>query len=343
MVDLTKVHPAILDKFGIDIVNINATGEVIYHCPECINNGKGEDKKGKLYVSNKTLKFLCFRCGYRGSVLKSNKYKGYDITLTPSKSELGMKLESVVNRVPNIEKVGLIYEIPRLYPVPGTNEYAYLINRGFTDNLIKYYDIRMGSSVSNLAHRIIIPNRVYRLDEFTDTTDMYVARYIYDIPLDEEGKEMVQRYLNPYGKNRSKVVFNLHRIKEHTPIIITEGCITAISAGLQAVATYGKLVTDKQIEQILAKKPTKLYINLDPDAYKEALKLCYRIRKKTLEVPLYIVRFNKEDGDIDAADIGRQRYLYYLQHARPYNPMELKLLESRGINHKYLDSFDVLN
>ena len=70
------------------------------------------------------------------------------------------------------------------------------------------------------------------------------------------------------------------------------------------------------------------------------MKLCSRIEKIEPDLPLYIVRFKKEDGDhADAADVGRDKYLYYLKNAHRYNRMELKLMETSGINHKYLDAF----
>ena len=339
-IDISNVHPLILEKFGLDIVSKSGRDEYIYHCIYCEKNGKSPDTKGKLYVNNKSLKYHCFRCGESGQLLKDSKGLGYNLDFAPLDSELGQQLEDFVMLQNKTENVKLEYSIPKLYPVKGTNEYQYLINRGITDSLIKYYDIRMGSIVTKFANRIIIPNRVTSLNEDEDLTDMFVARYIYKIPQDDNGNDLVQRYLNPFGTNRRKVVFNLHRIKDKSPIIITEGCITAIAAGFFAVGTYGKLVTDIQLKQILNKKPSKLYINLDGDAYKETLKLCSRIEKIEPDLPLYIVRFKKEDGDhADAADVGRDKYLYYLKNAHRYNRMELKLMETSGINHKYLDAF----
>ena len=348
-INFSEIHPLIIQRFGLDnLVGKSGKDEYIYRCPFCQDNGKTPDIKGKLYVNNKSLKYHCFRCGKAGRLIVNPS----DINLspTPSNSELINRLEEQAGIstgvIPLEDKtVKLEYEIPRFYPVEGSQEYNYLKSRGISDYLIKRYDIRIGSVVSKYAYRIIIPNRVVSIDGYTDMTDMFVARYIFDIPKDEEGRDLIQKYLNPFGTNRRKVVFNLHRIKDNQPIIITEGCFTAISAGLNAVATYGKLVTNDQINQILAKKPSRLYINLDPDAYySDTLKLCTRIKRMNSELPLFIVRFRKEDGEhADASDIPREKYLNYLKLARLYNPFELKLLSGLGLDHTYLDVFENLN
>ena len=346
-INYSEIHPLIIQRFGVDnLVGKSGKDEYIYRCPFCQDNGKTPDLKGKLYVNNKLLKYHCFRCGKAGSLIVNPK----DIELytpTPSNSELINRLEEQVGISIGIttsedNTVKLNYEIPRFYPMPGSQEYNYLKSRGISDYLIKRYDIRIGSVVSKYAYRVIIPNRVIQKDEYSDLTDMFVARYIFDIPEDEEGRELVQRYLNPFGNNRRKVVFNLHRIKDNQPIIVTEGCFTAISAGLNAVATYGKLVTNIQLNQILAKKPSRLYINLDPDAYySDTLKLCSRINRLVPDLPLYIVRFKKEDGEhADASDISKEKYFYYLRNARLYNPFELRLLSGLGLDHAYLDAFE---
>lgn len=345
-INYSEIHPLIIQRFGTDnLVGKSGQDEYIYRCPFCEDNGKSPDLKGKLYVNNKLLKYHCFRCGQSGRLIVNPS--DINLTPTPSNSELISRLEEQVGistgvLVSEDNLVKLEYEIPKFYPLPGSQEYNYLKFRGISDYLIKRYDIRIGSVISKYAYRIIIPNRVVHIDEYTDKTDMFVARYIFDIPKDEEGRELIQKYLNPFGNNRRKVVFNLHRIKENQPIIVTEGCFTAISAGLNAVATYGKLVTNDQIKQILVKKPSRLYINLDPDAYySDTLKLCSRINQIVPELPLYIVRFKREEGEhADASDIPRDKYIYYLKEARLYNPFELRLMSSLGLDHAYLDVFD---
>ena len=73
--------------------------------------------------------------------------KGYTFDDTPTQTELSELLESVLN--PH-ESIDFCYEIPNLRPAPGTDAYDYLHNRGFSDGIIQYYDIRVGSVVLNL-------------------------------------------------------------------------------------------------------------------------------------------------------------------------------------------------
>ena len=145
-------------------------------------------------------------------------------------------------------------------------------------------------------------------------TDMFVARYIREIPKDAQGKDMIPRYLNPFGDNRRKCVFNLHRIPKGVPIIITEGSLTAISAGSNAIATYGKYVTDSQLKTILSNQPSSIYVNLDPDAYESAVALCDKLLRMT-SVPIYLVVL---PDDKDANDLGHEDYMKYIINAKQY-------------------------
>ena len=331
----------ILERFGDDVVNDASYPELIFHCPKCIERKGTHDTKGNLYVNNESLKFHCFRCGYSGN-LSNAPTKGYRLNeRTPQNTELMHLIENVfMSEDTEDDLIRYEYEIPNLRPFPGTDHYAYLQDRGVKDWMIEYYDIRIGSSFSKYHDRIIIPNRT-DWEEDICRTDMFVARYIYPNIKDPlTGFDKYPKYMNPYGKNRNKVVFNLHRIPPHSPVILVEGVLTAIAAGKNAVCTYGKEVSDAQLYQVLEHEPSELYVNLDPDAYTEAMELCERI-KKVSSVPLYVVRFRAEDGEhADASDIGHEKYMGYLMNARPYQKAELSLMDSLGMDHRYSNVFE---
>ena len=139
------IAPQIIEKFGDDIISESAYPELVYCCPWCEERKGTPDLKGNLYVNNENLKYFCQRCnasGYVGDVIK-----GYTFDDTPTQTELSELLESVLN--PH-ESIDFCYEIPNLRPAPGTDAYDYLHNRGFSDGIIQYYDIRVGSVVLNL-------------------------------------------------------------------------------------------------------------------------------------------------------------------------------------------------
>jgi len=129
--------------------------------------------------------------------------------------------------------------------------------------------------------------------------------------------------LNPFGENKRKCVFNLHRIPTGSPIIITEGVFSAMAAGNSAVATYGKYVSDIQLRQILNKKPSVIYVALDPDALKEATELCERILKKSPNTPVHLV--NMPDGK-DPSDLEHASFMQILLQSYRYTKASNLLL-----------------
>jgi DNA primase len=307
----------IIEKFGDDYVDHTpGSEEYLYKCPFCEERKGSPDTKGNMYVNNKKLLYFCHRCGAKGYI--SDDIKGYTFEDTPSDVDMMNTLEDVLGKNDHQE---FIYEIPSIVPVPGTEAYDYLLRRGFNDFLINYYEVKVGSVFSRFKNRVIIPNRLKVINNKL-YTDMFVARYYREIPKDPiSNKDLIPKYLNPFGENRSKVVFNLHRIKNGQPIIISEGCITSISAGLNSVATYGKYVSDYQLNQILSKNPSCIYVGLDPDAYSTAVELCRRIKRRS-SVDVYMIRL--PDGE-DANSLGHQKYMYYLGKSRKFDEIELKI------------------
>lgn len=299
-------------RFGNDYIGShkskNGSTEFLYNCIYCEENGKSPDTKGNLYVNSKSLKYFCQRCGASGKVDQS--LKGYTFDKIYDDHEFHNILSDILTKTPvDNTHISIEYPIPKIRPSTGTEAWDYLIRRGITPSMMQYYDIRVGSFVSKYKYRIIVPNIVVEDDDENDITDMFVARYFREVPKDFNGKDLFGKYLNPFGENKRKCVFNLNRIPPSVPIIITEGVFSSMSAGSNAVATYGKYVTDTQLTQILNKKPSSIYVSLDPDAYKEAVALCDRIERIVPNLPLYLV--DLPEGT-DPSDLGHSLYMKFL-------------------------------
>ncbi len=294
----------ILAVFGPNPMRGNGKDEIRYYCPKCIERKGTPDHKGKLYVNVNNLKFNCFRCGYKGQLreVKVDDNKVYEEEKTIDRSDLIEKLSSVISSPSTFN-----LKIPIEKVTENQTATQYLLDRGFTYEQMKYYDMRVGN-INNEFGRIIIPNQVSKLVY----TDFYSARtYINQVP----------KYHNP-GKEKSKIVFNLHRIKEGSPIIVVEGALTAVAAGYHAVATLGKTMTKDQASLIIMKHPSVIFLNYDFGAEKNSEDACKLLYSMAPDIPIMEVLM---PDDRDAADLSHKEYTERLANATKFDPLLRKL------------------
>ena len=297
----------IKDKFGNDFIDENT--EMRFKCPFCIDKRGKEDKDYKLYVSKKNLKFFCFKCHSKGSLRRNIELPNdnvYDKLLEFNKNEELDEDEYNMFFIPSIE-------IPK-----DSSAYRYLAGRGINDELINYYNIRLG--VEDYFGRVVIPNILYGAEK--SFTDMYSARsYINQIP----------KYLNPSGAKKTDSVFNLHNQKEGGIMYVVEGAITAICAGKDSVCVYGSSPSDKQITNILNKNPEEIYcvLDYDPAGIKGNAELSEKLSQRANKGTV-IYTVNMPSG-IDAADMGEKEFKKYVHknRVRYFSSVYTKLLNIR--------------
>lgn len=299
-----KFHDLIVLNFGEDYIE-GPTGhkELRFKCPHCEELGKTVSDY-KLYVNYSTMKFNCFRCGWHGRLETSELLQEGTTSKLMRELELMFESTSPSNSSEESEDEDVIYKLPSIVPSIDDISCKYLIDRGISYEDILRYNMRVSTTgdKKRFFGRIVIPNRVIA----GKWTDMYSARtYIGDSP----------KYKNPYNSPKNKVVFNLHNIKDNCEsIIICEGVLTAIAAGPDAVAVYGKGLDIRQLNQILLKHPKKLYLcyDYDTDEYNKSVDLTqYKVdhvvemilpRLRNTRTELYWI---KMPPNTDAVDVGR--------------------------------------
>lgn len=156
----------------------------------------------------------------------------------------------------------------------------YLINRGYdAEKIARKYNLLLPSPASREKHRLILP--VYEDGELV----YYQARALTD--------GQYPKYLNPpktpNSKGKSHYVFNLDEAKKYREVIICEGIFSAISTGPNAVAIFGKELSDVQANKILRAGFKSAIIMLDAGeeeaAEKAASKLYSRIQTFIAHLP----------------------------------------------------------
>lgn len=283
------------NTFG-DVVRITSTNEMIFTCPKCGRN--------KLYVNPRNGLFHCFRCSYKGK-LKNRS------SLSSIKENNVEKLRELTKTDNDSDELTLI----PFYSKPLTEkQYNALKNRGITDSDIKFYNI-CGREQDD---RIQIPNFVKGI--FTDIT----CNWEYD---KTKVTDKNPKYIMNEGVKKNRTLFNIYNIPENVDsIILCEGIFNAITAGRNAVASFGCVLSDRQCDLILSKNPKKIIIAYDSDepGVNGSIQAIQKFKNKKYKGKLEYILLPK---GIDINDLGRENFLQYYKN----NKMLIDLNSSLGL------------
>lgn len=247
-----------------------------FHCPFC------HHRKKKLEINLHTNEkgenqFGCWTCGARGKTIRS---------LLSQMKVSREQATSILQYLPKGEQAKYkefkTLELPKEFiPLHSTTSKSilvqkikkYLYNRGLTDLDFIRYNIGYCTS-GKFEGRIIIPSYDENgtLNQFIGRT--YENNYI--------------KYLLP-DTTRDVIVFE-NLINWNQPLILCEGVFDVIGgARRNATPLLGKNISHKLLTKIIESPLEDIYIALDKDALKEALKHCetmLRVGKKVYLVPM---------------------------------------------------------
>lgn len=265
---------------------------LMYNCPFCEQRRGKKDTSHKLYVSIIKLKFYCFKCRAKGSLIKDTEISNSSVY----KDLIDLYDDNIEEDNDNM------FYLPNIKISTSSLAYEYLRKRGIDDEKIDYYGIRFG--INDLFGRIVIPNILYN-DLWTD---MYQARsYIGQEP----------KYKNPGDSHKSDAVFNLHRLDKGGVCNVVEGAITSICAGKDSCGTYGSSPSNEQLTKIISHEFEEINCcyDYDPSGIKGNKKLAeeLKIRSNPNRTKIYIVDM---PPGIDAADMGEKEFKKYVYSNR---------------------------
>jgi len=282
--------------------------EVRFNCwrEDCGASGS-LDTKHHLYVNPVEEKYFCHRCQRGGSLESLSKALG----ITPpgySPSGWDKFVRSLLEK-PSVSPISELDPVPLEVPeeyvemIPGTKAHSYLLSRGITDEMIRHYRIGLGLG--------FLRNRVVFLDvNSRDEVVYWVAR-------DYSGSSRRPKYRNADAP-RDNQVFNLGRLERDRyrgSLVVCEGPISAIAAGYNAVATYGKYVTKAQLSRLVNFRAEEYVIAGDGDGQKDANLLATRLSRKGARV-----RFVRMTGTDDPASVDKGELLQRLCEAPVWTP-----------------------
>ena len=287
-----------------------ARNNYAYHCPFCHHH------KPKMEVNlteNREGKnpWHCWACDVRGTTIYSLfKQLKVDVSKFTELKSL-VKTSKSISETQVVSSVSLPDEYISLNNVDNSGIMArhalsYLKNRHISKyDIIKY---NIGYCKEGLyKNMIIIPT--YDAD---GRLNYFTARSFE--------KEPYVKYRNPSASR--DIIPNEHLINWNIPIILCEGLFDAIAIKRNAIPLLGKNIQSSLMKKIVTSVVDKIYIALDRDAIKQALKFCERLMAEGKEV--YLVDLQ----DKDPSEMGFENFTRLIQNTVPltyYDLMEQKL------------------
>lgn len=282
-------------------------GNQAYHCPFC------NHRKPKLEINfTKNKKgynpWHCWVCNTKGKTLKIlfNKVK-----TSPEKFQELFKLvktKDAIEEVIEYEELTLPKDFKPILnnsSLTAKKAYKYLRKRNLTNDDILKYNIGY-CDYGKYKNMLIIPS--YNCE---GKLNYFISRSFE--------KDAFIKYRNP-DCSRDIIPFELF-INFDLPLILCEGAFDAIAIKRNAIPLLGKNIQSNLLKKIAKSTVEKIYIALDTDALKQALKHCEYLINQGKEV--YLVELEGKDP----SEMGFKNFTKLIQNTLPLD--EYQLMEKK--------------
>ncbi len=277
------------DAFG---TSYRSGDEHLFFCPKCNHHKK------KMSVNIVKDKFKCWVCDYHGSSIRRlvRRYGNYSHQSEWSKFQPDIEIsrfEELFFGVGKEEEEQLLPLPPEYRPLASASlslaakpALRYLARRGVTKDDILRWKIGY-CATGEYAGRVVVPS--FNAD---GRVNYFVGRS-YD--------NNWKRYMNPpIGRN---LVFNELYVDWQSDLSIVEGVFDAVVAGNAVPILGSSLREDSRLIKNVVENDTPVYIALDPDAEKKALRLIKKLL--TFDIELYKVDINPYS---DVGEMSKEEY-----------------------------------
>lgn len=314
--NLSHIQTKVRDLFKLDLRNKSPKGWMLGGiCPWCNRKDKFGIKFNEKSTEYKNrVSFNCFHgsCGEKGSEYKLLTEIGQEHLLKHGefigdKDRIEARLSQSTQ---DEEKIG-VPTLPLPFGFRRVNSDPYLVERGFEEWQFQEYHIGRTKLDSRLMHYVLFliieggENKGYvgrltwhpsRIAEYEVTT----------------GNKM-PKYKNEGGADFGKLLFGIDEITEGTEeVLLVEGVTDKANVDrklqlhlddrLKCLCTFGKKVSDDQIEKLVKKKVSKVTLLYDPDAINESKKHSFNLQAWDLDVKVGYLS-SKDPGDLTLIEL----------------------------------------
>jgi len=270
-------------------------GENAYHCPFCNHHKK------KLQVNFETQKWHCWVCNQGGHKI------GILLRKINAPKNIISEVLKVLGDYRGVskdkeEKTEYNVSLPQCYKPLWKksddplykNAIHYLRQRGIGSVDILRYSIGYCSS-NGYSNRIIIPS--YDAD---GKLNYFIARDMFP--------NSKFKYKNP-PMSKDMIGFEMY-INWKEPIVLCEGVFDAIAIRNNAIPLLGKFLSKTLLKKLAEKQPKEVYVALDNDAKKDAIKLVKFLMDSGIKTYLL------EMKDKDPSELGFKRFWKLLKETK---------------------------
>jgi DNA primase len=273
-----------------------------YVCPFHVSNPPGKRKLEVDIVTDSegNNRWACWACGAKGRTIR-NLFRKMNAPEKALKSLSTIVVKSETDKADNSIFDGVLpEEYKYLLDAKPTDILAkhamlYLKKRGITENDIKKYQIGYCDE-GKYAERIIVPS----FD--ADGNINYFIGRSFD-------PEVTYKYKFPQT-SRDIIAFEMF-INWDVPIVLCEGVFDMLAIKRNVIPLLGKSITPKLMKKLIEPQIKKVYIALDNDAMKMALKHCDTLLSMGKKV--FLVSTEKKD----ASEMGFESFLELIQSTPP--------------------------
>jgi len=269
----------------VDQVRNPTPDEYLISCPKC-------GAQGRCYLNPTKRLYHCMKCGggllvhWMGEVFGIPSYVAADIL--DDKADINVAdYDSAVNSIdlpahrddPTGPTEDIIAEIRGFRHIGYGDAFVdnlcapYLLDRGYNLEYARLWRL-MFAPGGRFAGRLVLPV-LNSLGEMT----YFQARTIFTSDDSDEPK-----YRNPSardGMGRNNAVFNLDSAERyrHDTLYVCEGAFNAMAIGVNAIALFGKTLSESQWSQIASKitRGTKIVVCFDHGTGKETARAAQRL------------------------------------------------------------------
>lgn len=333
---MTKIQQFIVDYANLSYQETNG-GEIACSCPFC-----GE-KRHKLYI-NPQGRFICFVCDTRGNsaisfIMQYSQVNAKEAKQILDEQEISIDIPEYTNYDDNEDS--LFFKLANINADSSTaiKKHCPAYPKGMKflkDNLSNReafpYLWYLKSRGLNLAE-IIGYNVGYIVNGYLPSGDkkLEINHSVVFTTYDQNNQPVywntrsidyspkiksINAISNTDEYSKSDIIFNMNLISYDNTMVICEGVFNAITCtqgNYVGVATFGKAITNNQIDLMLKLDPFKFVIFLDNDARAESKHLYDKLTQRTTK-PVLVV--DNPYGIYDANDIGKAKVATLLDQAK---------------------------